>query len=71
MKQMHTTYVSTMLFISKKTIDKHLQHQERHYQKNIYTYDMLDIKFYKKTYIIHIYIYIFSTKLEQNWYKCL
>ena len=40
-------------------------------QKNIYTYDMLDIKFYKKTYIIHIYIYIFSTKLEQNWYKCL
>ena len=33
MKQMHTTYVSTMLFISIKTIDKHLQHQERHYKK--------------------------------------
>ena len=30
MKQMHTTYVSTMLFISIKTTDKHLKQQERH-----------------------------------------
>ena len=69
MKQMHTTYVSTMLFISIKTIDRNLQYEED--IKIKHTYDMLDIKFCKETYKIHIYICIFSTKLERNWYKCL
>ena len=68
MKQMHTTYVYTMLFISIKTIDRHLQYEEGIKKHN---YNMLDIKFYKEAYIIHIYICIFSTKLERNWYKCL
>ena len=42
MKQRHTTYVSTMLFISIKTIDRHSQHEERH---DKHTYHLLDIKF--------------------------
>ena len=70
MKQMHTTYVSTLLFISIKTIDRNLQYEED-IKKKKHTYDMLDIKFCKETYKIHIYICIFSTKLERNWYKCL
>ena len=45
MKQMHATYVSTMLFIFIKTIDRHLQYEERHKKKH--TYELLNIKFYK------------------------
>ena len=35
MKQMHTTYVSTLLFISIKTIDRNLQYEEDIKKKNI------------------------------------
>ena len=57
MKQIHTTNVSPILFISNKKINRYSQHDGRH---DKHTYRLLDIKFQNETYMIHIFLGIFS-----------